>query len=193
MMLDLVDQAFMDHWNAEAAQAPREAPAAIRPVAPAVDGDLVDRLRGAAGPEWAALADAVESARRRGRRTIAITACEPASGCTTIVDGLVRVLAARGRDAMACDRGEIPASGPTNDKRILLVDAGVWFPPGRIHRQRLMIASAGCDAAILVCKGDRPPPASWSVVLEAIGVEPLGEVASFVPPSVSTPAEATRP
>ena len=68
-------------------------------------------------------------------------------------------------------------------KRILLVDGGVWFPPGRIHRQRLLVASSGCDAAILVVRSGHAPPAAWSTSLEAIGVEPLGEVISFVPAS----------
>jgi hypothetical protein len=147
--------------------------------------DFIGRLLDAAWNEWSALADEIESARGRGRRAIAFVACERSVGCSTLVEAVVRILRDRGRDAISRDGSglsmDVPTGdrGPTHDKRIVLVDAGVWFPPGRIHRQRLAAASIGCDAAILVRRPGREAPASWGVVLEAIGVEPLGEVVSF--------------
>ncbi|MEX0669230.1 MAG: hypothetical protein WD060_02080 [Pirellulales bacterium] len=195
MTLDLLDRAFIERWNTATPPADADRPSPVSqpmpaPVPPAVEGCtdsasgvIVHRLLQAARPEWSALADVIESARHRGRRVIAIAACEPGAGCSTIVAALLRTLHGRGHKASACDCSGIHATGSTHDRRFVLVDAGVWFPPGRIHRQRLLIASSGCDAAILVCKGNRPPPATWAVTLEAIGVEPLGEVVSFAPPA----------
>ncbi len=195
MTLDLLDQAFIERWQSATpvADPSRQAPvsrSAPTPEPPPIPGrgfeaascDLVDRLLRAAGPEWSALADAIESARRRGLRAIAIASCEPGSGCTTIVSALSRTLHDRGHETVACEASDIHATGPTHDKKIVLVDAGVWFPPGRIHRHRLLVATAGCDAAILVRRGNRPAPAAWAVTLEALGIEPLGEVVSFAPP-----------
>jgi hypothetical protein len=150
----------------------------------------VDRLLESAPSEWCAVADEVEAARGRGRRVIAIVSCDRDAGAATLVDGLVRVLRQRGRDVIAGTRHEPPTVGPTHDRRIVIVDGGIWFPPGRIHRQRVAVASAGCDAAILVRRADREPRAAWSAVLEALGVEPLGEVVSLPPPSFAAEARA---
>jgi len=180
MTLDFLDAVFVDRWQASLRTPIPAAPPVATIAAPAAD-DFVGRLLAAARTEWEALADEVVAARGRGRRAVAIVACERAAGCSTLVAGLVRVLHERGRDAIACASDAIPTTGATHDKRIVLVDAGVWFPPGRINRQRLMVASSGCDAAILVVRSGRRPPIAWSTCLEAIGVEPLGEVASFVP------------
>jgi len=190
MTLDFLDAAFVDRWQASLPTAIPAAPA-LAPVAPALPpattiaspaaDDFVDRLLAAARTEWETLADEVVAARGRGRRAVAIVACERAAGCSTLTAGLVRVLHERGREAIACGSGAIPTTGATHDKRIVLVDGGIWFPPGRINRQRLLVAASGCDAAILVIRSGRRPPAAWSTCLEAIGVEPLGEVVSFVP------------
>jgi hypothetical protein len=195
MTLDFLDAVFVDRWQASLGT-PIPAAPAVAPVAPALApvatiaapaaDDFVGRLLAAARTEWDALADEVVAARGRGRRAVAIVACERAAGCSTLVAGLVRVLHARGRDAIACASDAIPTTAATHDKRIVLVDAGVWFPPGRINRQRLLVVSSGCDAAILVVRSGRRPPMAWSTCLEAIGVEPLGEVASFVPPAAES-------
>jgi len=198
MMLDALDQAFLDHWAAgratraacavPAESAPPAAAAALvqPPVAPPAEGatsDVLERLLAAAWGDWCAVADEVEQARRRGRRVIAITACERGAGCTTLAAGLVRVLTTRGHDARCGTIDDAGPDAPTHDRRIVVVDAGVWFPPGRIQRRRLLVASVGCDAAILVRREDRPAQPGWSVALEAIGVEPLGEVVSFAAPA----------
>lgn len=199
MTLDAIDAAFIDRWQAslipavsvEATAGPQSREptgVAMQPPNGAADGpadDFVARLLAAAVDAWSALADEIVSARARGHRAIALVSCERRVGCSTLVEGLRRVLVSRGRDAMACTPVSMPDTGPTHDKRILIVDGGIWFPPGRIHRQRLLVASSGCDAAILVVRSGHSPPAAWSTSLQAIGVEPLGEVISFVPPSTA--------
>lgn len=190
MTLDALDQAFIDRWSTMQAEAAPPAAVAMMPPTPprppvadaetvAETADVVGRLLQAAWDDWCAVADEVEAARRRGRRVIAVAACERSAGCSTLVAGLERILVTRGREVAVAASTDAVAEGPTHGRTIVLVDAGVWFPPGRINRGRLMIATAGCDAAILVRRDDRPAPAAWSVALEAIGVEPLGEVISF--------------
>lgn len=195
MTLDAIDAAFVEHWRA-APPGPVSTPAMVGPEGvPAIPSaietssttagrlreDFVDTLLATAADAWDSLADEVIAARARGHRAIALVSCERGAGCTTLVEGLRRVLAGRGRPAVACTPDSIHDSGPTHDKRILIVDGGVWFPPGRIQRHRLIVASSGCDAAILVVRSGHAPPAAWSTALMAIGVEPLGEVISFVP------------
>lgn len=203
MMLDALDQAFLDHWAsgrvtpplAAATADPDAAPAASprAPVGPPAGGptnDVLERLLATAWGDWCAVADEVEQARRRGRRVIAITACERGAGCTTLAAGLVRVLSTRGHDARCGSIDDTGPDVPTHDRRIVVIDAGVWFPPGRIQRRRLLLASVGCDAVILVRREDRPAPPGWSVALAAIGVEPLGEVISFAARSAEPPGDA---
>lgn len=219
MTLDTLDRAFLDRWStafAGIASRPPESggdgvdpridsspavtpspPAAMRPLPSVAAGatdsiPVVDRLLTTAAAAWDAVADEVEAARLRGRRVIAVTACDRAAGCTTLVAGLARVLTARGRQVGVATGGMDPPAEPAHGRGIVLVDAGVWFPPGRINRGRLMIRSAGCDAAILVRREDRPAPAGWSVALEAIGVEPLGEVISFAGSAVDAGDGADR-
>lgn len=148
------------------------------------EAGLVERLLASAAVEWQTLADEVEAARQRGRRVIAVVGSEPGEGRTTIVTGLVRTLQSRGRDAVSCTSAGLSSeiTGPpihAHDRRVVIVDAGIWFPAGPIRRQRLLIASLGCDAAILVRPAHRPPAGAWAVALTAIGIEPIGEVISF--------------
>lgn len=153
---------------------------------PAVAG-IVQRLLAAAGHHWQSLADRLEAARLRGHRVIAIAGGAPGEGRSTLVDCLVAVLRARGRDVLRLGPADVAARtgrGPTHDKRIVLVDAGIWFPPGPIRRPRLLAVSQGCDAAILVRRGDAAAAAAWEAALAAIGIEVLGEVLTFVPDAV---------
>ena len=151
------------------------------------DADLVARLLVAGGRQWAALADEIEAARLAGHRAIGIAGGARAEGRTTLVACLARTLRGRGRDvvvlttgmAAAGPRGVPADGGRLHDKRIVLVDAGIWFPPGPIRRQRLLTASLGCDAAILVRRADREPAPAWGVALAAVGVTVLGEVLTF--------------
>ena len=125
MTLDALDRAFIDHWRSAAVPVVEfavqpvvdaiPAPAIPAPAIPAADpqpafGDFVDRLLDAALAEWSGLVDEIEAARARGRRSIAIAACERFVGCSTIVEGLVRLLRRRGRDACGCTAATIPGS-----------------------------------------------------------------------------------
>lgn len=191
MTLDLLDRAFISHWEAiagapAAVTGPTEPPPSVADVGSDAPGlpRLVRLLLTRAAEEWNQLAAEVEAARTRGRRTIAVTAAERGAGCSTIVAALAHALRARGRDVTtrarpAADTPEPFDPGPAHDRRIVLVDAGVWFPCGPIRRDRLIASSIGCDAAILVRRAASTPMPAWTVALTAIGVEPLGEIVSF--------------
>jgi hypothetical protein len=145
-----------------------------------LDAPLVDRLLVEAASQWQEIADRVEAARGRGRRVIAVAGHERGEGRTTIVAALDRVLRSRGREVVVCDAGNSAAhAGPPHDRRIVLADAGVWFPPGPIRRSRLLVASYGCEAVILVRRADRPTAPAIEAALAAIGIESLGEVVTF--------------
>jgi hypothetical protein len=154
------------------------------------DPDLVARLLVAGGRQWSTLADEVEAARLAGHRAIGIAGGERGEGRTTLVACLARTLRDRSRDVVvlagcigtAGARGLPADGGRLHDKRIVLVDAGIWFPPGPIRRPRLMMASLGCDAAILVRRADREPAPGWAAALAAVGVTVLGEVVTFASP-----------
>lgn len=158
------------------------------------DPDLVARLLVAGRRQWSALADEVEAARLAGHRAIGIAGGERGEGRTTLVACLARALRDRGRDVVvlarcigtAGARGVPTDGGRLHDKRIVLIDAGIWFPPGPVRRPRLMMASLGCDAAILVRRADREPAPAWAAALAAVGVTVLGEVVTFAsPPQVA--------
>ncbi len=158
----------------------------------AVERCLVDRLLAEAGPQWHAIADRIEAARGRGRRVIAVAGCDRGEGRTTLVAVVAEVLQSRGRDVTVIGPGDLAVTaGPAHDKRIVLVDAGVWFPTGPIRRGRLLVASHGCEAAIIVRRTRRPQGTAIEAALEAIGIEPLGEVVTFVEDTATAPPEAT--
>lgn len=217
MTLDTLDAAFLHRWQAlpprpsqptepiDAAPPgalPTPPPAPVSqpepPSPPRTDrasdcpddaSPLVERLLAEAAPQWQAIADRVEAARGRGRRVIAIAGSERGEGRTTIVAALARVLQSRGRDVVVAEPGAT-AAGPPHDKRIVLVDAGVWFPPGPIRRARLLVASYGCEAVILVRRADRAAATAIDAALEAIGIELLGEVVTFAGAGAETEIEA---
>lgn len=178
----------------EPAAAPAPAPA--RPPSSSGGTAVVDRLLDAAWPEWNALAAHVEAARLRGRRVIAVAGGEPREGRTTLVACLTAALRARGRDVDCITPQRLraataPAAGPLHDTRIVLVDAGIWFPPGPIRRQWLARCAAGSDAAVLVRRADRLTVAARHTVLESLGVEVLGEVLTFTDDIPMPHAEST--
>lgn len=177
------------------APAPPAPPAPGAPAAPPASpigiegGGLIAKLLQSGHDQWAGLADEVEAARLAGHRVIAITGGERGEGRSTLAACLARTLQARGRevallaqgDALAGESGQPADGGRLHDKRIVLVDAGIWFRPGPIRRQRLAVASLGCDAVILVRRTDRPPVPAWAAALAAVGVTVLGEVLTFAP------------
>lgn len=165
------------------ASPPRPAP--IRDV-PADANPVVERLLARAPAEWAALAGHVETARQHGRRAIAVAGSRPHEGRTTLVECLAATLRSRGREVacavpadLAFVTGGPDGRGPTHDKRIILVDAGIWFPPGPIRRAALQVASLGCEAAILVRRSGASGGFARQAALEALGIEVLGEVLTF--------------
>lgn len=208
--LDPIDAAFIARWQATASPAApptAEALPHMQAKAPLIDElpalpsepdatSVADRLLAAAWPEWNGLAAHVESARLRGRRVFAIAGGEPREGRSTLVECLAATLRVRGREVLCTTptgvhSATLPAAGPTHDKRIVLVDAGIWFPPGPIRRQWLAACTLGCDAAILVRRADRKPAAARRAALEAFGVEVLGEVLTFTDTDAMTDTETS--
>ncbi len=201
MTLDPLDQAFVDRWRAKAGPKPSAEPEPVpgpeyQPHAAETrlsePGAILDPLAlcllHMASAQWQALADEIEAARLAGHRVIAVTGGEPGEGRTTLVTCVATVLRNRGRDVTICDAtglancvDGVPGGGQLHDKRIVLVDAGIWFPPGPVRRSRLVVASLGCDAAIIVRRADREAAPGWATALAAVGVEPLGEVVTFAP------------
>lgn len=199
MTLDALDLAFVARWQAGLTAAgaappvippPAGQPAEPSPVGPdrlVVDADLVARLLTAGADQWCGLADELERARTAGHRVVALAGGERGEGRTTLVACLAHVLRQRRRDVVVhastvelSSLTPAPADGGRrHDKRIVLVDAGIWFPPGPIRRHQLLVASLGCDAAILVRRADREPAPARAAALAALGVAPLGEVLTF--------------
>jgi len=163
----------------------QERGARMMPPTPIADAPLVERLLAAAWDDWHALAACVEDARLAGRRVIAVAGSRSGEGRTTLVACLAAALRARGRDVVCVqphDCAEAAGAGSRlHDRRIVLLDAGVWFPPGPLHRQRLMVSSLGVDAAILVRRADAPGGTARRAALESLGIEVLGEVLTFTP------------
>lgn len=201
MTLDMLDAAFVTRWRAVTASSDAgsdDAPPAQDIPADAIpdDAPLVERLLRAAPDEWLGLAHHVERARHRGRRVIAVAGCERGEGRTTLVQCLATALRARGCEVTCVDAadaagadGGAPGGGVPHDKRIVLVDAGIWFPPGPVRRQRLMVASLGCEAVILVRRADRPGIGLRAAILSGFGIEVLGEVMTFTPSAEGAPAD----
>jgi len=147
------------------------------------------RLFERAPEQWLALARHVESARLRGLRVIAVAGGERGEGRSTLLACLAEALRQRKHDVacilpddVAKAAGGTVGGGAPHDKRIVLVDAGVWFPPGPIRRRRLLFATLGHDAVILVRRAGRPSLQSRAAALESLGLAVLGEVLTFATP-----------
>lgn len=173
----------------------RRAPAVWSPAAPAADipqtplpvapalatSPLVAALLEQARTQWTEVALAVEAARREGMRVVAVAGGEPGEGRSTLVECLAITLRRRGAQVVESDLCDLPTHvrGPTHDKRIVLVDAGIWFPLGPIRRDRLLVASLGCDAVLLVRRADRPAVPAREAAATAVGIHVIGEVLTF--------------
>lgn len=147
--------------------------------APGDDRSLLEWLLAAAPDQWNGLADRVERAAGDGHRVIAVVGGDRGEGRTTIVHGLVATLASRGlrvhQASHPCGSdGREPAA-----RDLVIVDAGIWFPPGRFRRDRLSAVSMGCDAVILVRRAATPPSAARAAAIRQAGLAFLGEVETF--------------
>jgi hypothetical protein len=198
--LDLLDQSFLRRRPAEfesaavvfepdttagqaqaaAADPPCLPPTPPEPVeVPAVVVDpVLDRLLAHAPQAWRQVADCVEEAHARGRRSIAVTGARRGEGRSTLVQGLAHLLGERG---LKVECVGLPELGLGGDDTLTLVDGGIWFPPGPLRRQLLEQRSVGCDAVIIVRRADQPPCPARGAAVESIGLELLGEVVTFVP------------
>lgn len=167
-----------------------EKPAVAAPVSPpppsdtiAVDEFLVEWLLEKVPEQWAALATTVEQAVADGRRVIAVAGGGRGEGRTTLVAGLAATLTARGSRVVVVAGPLAEAdqmlleSEP--DRSLVIVDAGVWFPPGPIRRDRVASLSAGCDAAILVRRASQPSSPARAAAIEQAGCHVVGEVVTF--------------
>jgi len=190
--LDPLDAAFVlrfaaptaaprGHEPDESRAHPGENQAAHPPpvVAEVEAASVVGRLLASSAAEWQRLADHVEEACRRGSRVIAVAGGTRGEGRTTVVDGVVATLRARGRAPVRVDEGAICQRVAPDRDSVVLVDAGVWFPPGPIRAARVMALAQGCDAAILVRRAEEPSCPARADILAHIGVRCLGEVETF--------------
>jgi hypothetical protein len=201
--LDLLDQSFLRHRPAafdSAAVMVEPHPAAVlaaaatadppcphpEPAAPpetaeastAVVDPVLGRLLVHAPQAWRQVADCVEEAHARGRRSIAVTGARRGEGRSTLVQGLAHLLRERGLKVECVGLAEL---GLGWDDALTLVDGGIWFPPGPLRRQVLEQRSVGCDAVIIVRRADQSPCPARGAAVESIGLELLGEVVTFAP------------
>jgi hypothetical protein len=190
MTIDFVDRAFLQRMMQPAhlvSAGPAVIPAGESPPVvvceePAAADPVVLRLVASYRDRWERLAWRVEAACAAGDRVIAITGRARGDGCSTTVNGLAHVLRLRGRDVTCRDLELSPTvatlAAETGDG-LVLVDAGVWFPGGPLHRGRLARRAFGCHAAVLVRRANRPPCPACAGALTAIGIRVLGEVVTF--------------
>lgn len=141
------------------------------------------RLLATAPQAWRRVADCIAEAHGRGRRSIAVTGSRHGEGRSTLVRGVAHLLRDRGLKVECVDA---PDPGDWRDDVLVLVDAGIWFPPGPLRRQPLAHRSIGCDAVIIVRRADQPPCPARAAMIESVGLELLGEVVTFAPAEESS-------
>jgi hypothetical protein len=186
MTVDLVDHAFLSRLAGAVAPASASAPPlpAIEasPRSPVPDDPVVSALLAEYPEQWGRLARHVEAAWSAGERVVAVAGRARGDGVSTVVRGLVHVLRQRGAALTCLDTHPARADEETDsaaDGRPVLVDGGVWFPPGPVHRGRLVRAALGCHAAVLVRRTGRFPCPAHAAALAALGIRVLGEVVTF--------------
>jgi len=190
MTVDFIDRAFLRRMAEPVVSRSRLADVApaIGTLGPEVvqdrqpDDPVVSRLLVDCPQQWERLAERVEAACAAGSHVIAVASRGRGEGCSTTVRGLARVLLARGRDVTCRTPAMAPSSWAADvesGRRPVLVDAGVWFPAGPLHRGRLARLALDCHAVVLVRRAERPPCSACERALAAIGLEVLGEVVTF--------------
>lgn len=198
MTVDLVDHAFLRRLAAsvapEKSAAQRQRSSAACRESPVPDDPVMAALLADYPEQWGRLAGHVEAAWAAGEQVVAVAGRTRGDGVSTVVRGLMRVLGQRGvavscRDSHPACAGEHTESA--DDGRPVLVDGGVWFPPGPVHRGRLARAAFGCHAAVLVRRAGRLPCPAHVAALAALGIRVLGEVVTFADSPLHSALEST--
>ncbi|MFM7034214.1 MAG: hypothetical protein ACKOYJ_03330 [Planctomycetia bacterium] len=127
----------------------------------------------------------MERAATVGCRVIAVAGGRRGEGRTTVVEGLVATLEARGWQ-VSCVTGTAGHLGTTppdggDPRQLVIVDGGVWFPPGPIRHERVEALSRGCDAVILVRQASMSPSPARAAAIEHAGLVLVGEVETMCP------------
>ena len=68
-----------------------------------------------------------------------------------------------------------------SERDVVLVDAGIWAPPGPLRVHQLRNATFGFDAVLMVRHHEVVSCPAFEQALAATGVRLIGEVVSFAP------------
>ena len=175
------------------------APLPVDPQAVAVQfGDpVLSKLLESVPDQWIQIAEQIEAGQAVGCRVFAITAGQPGAGGTTVARGAFLTLQGRGRRVACVSKPplqcrDLKAREHHADRAdIVIVDAGVWFPPGPIRQRKVAQLAFGCDAVILVRRADRAAVPAQGETLAACGLRVLGEVITFE--MASSPDDSAEP
>ena len=199
-----VGPAVSDQTAALPAAAATVAPPPVDPQAVAIQtvamqfGDpLLSKLLESMPDQWIQIAEQIEAAQAAGCRVFAITAGQPGAGVTTVARGAFLTLQGRGRRVACVSKPplqcrDLKAREHHADRAdIVIVDAGIWFPPGPIRQRQVAQLAFGCDAVILVRRADRAAVPAQGETLTACGLRVLGEVITFE--MASSPDDSAEP
>jgi hypothetical protein len=170
---------------------------AIQTVAMQFGDPLLSKLLESMPDQWIQIAEQIEAAQAVGCRVFAITAGQPGAGVTTVARGAFLTLQGRGRRVACVSKPplqcrDLKAREHHADRAdIVIVDAGIWFPPGPIRQRQVAQLAFGCDAVILVRRANRPAVPAQGETLTACGLRVLGEVITFE--MVSSPDDSAEP
>ena len=165
------------------------------PVALSAADALLARLLEDHPEQWWTVADRVCAAREAGHRVIAIAGHQSGEGRTTLMRGVAVMLEHLDWQVKMVESAtawwrELIGDAATwqwrqqvieGDRDVVLVDAGIWFPPGPLRIHQLRNATFGFDAVLMVRHHETPPCPASEQALAATGVELIGEVVSFAP------------
>ena len=205
MTFDLLDNTFIKHAASSVSSTasndlPDSENTTMSPVAEVfgaaslvVANGVLARLLTTSPGQWWALSDHVFEAWRSGVRSIAVAGHCPREGRSTLIHGLELMLphlgcpvrsyesSARWWQELVGDTERCQWHQCQSQKRadLVLVDAGIWFPPGRLRLRQLQLASFGFDAVIVVRRQDGVSCAGYEMALAETGVSVLGEVVCF--------------
>jgi hypothetical protein len=207
MSFDLLDATFLKHAVApvEASTGPvrpeandasdRIAAAEADGVSLLVTDGVLAQLLKAYPDQWWALVDRVTKARQSGIRSIAVAGHHAREGRSTLIHGLKLMLSQLDYSVRSyetscewwqelvgdAERWQWHQGQAAKKNEIALVDAGIWFLPGRLRLQPLRLASFGFDAVIVVRRQEAPSCSAYVDALAQLGVNVLGEVVCFAP------------